>query len=350
MNVGVPLPPSITVTLNPSAVSLQGAQETRHLDLKPYEVVRATVVEGGMHKVELEMSRQRLSAQTKVPLKAGQKLQLQVVSTFPHLELRILNQTLTKHLMRTLHLFGRNFDPASLAASVGKDGGTSLEGLPQAARDVFLQVSRTLASAPQGLTGNDIGQLAQRLGLNLEAMLGRGDADSATSNLKAALFSLLEHHMKDTSVREEIQRHIYQIEMLQLCRARLAEQGIRFLPLPFPFLNVGYVLQEQSGEREQNGPEGQDEERCRLTLHLQMSELGNLEVRLLAESEHLYLRVLCDGEDTAGYIRERLGELRDSMSSERSPAISVGTGAADPEKRLMELVAPDGESLFETTV
>ena len=350
MNVGVPLPPSITVTLNPSAVSLQGAQETRHLDLKPYEVVRATVVEGGMHKVELEMSRQRLSAQTKVPLKAGQKLQLQVVSTFPHLELRILNQTLTRHLMRTLHLFGRNFDPASLAAALGKDGGTSLEGLPQPARDVFLQVSRTLASTPQGLTGDDIGQLAQRLGLNLEAMLGRGDAGSAASTVKAALFSLLEHHMQDTPVREEIQRHIYQLEMLQLCRARLAEQGIRFLPLPFSFLNVGYVLQEQTDEREQGGSEGRDDERSRITLHLQMSELGNLEVRLLAENNQLYIRVLCDGENMAGFIRNRLDELRDSMSSERSPAISVGTGAADPQKRLMELVAPDGESLFEMTV
>ena len=74
-------PVTPTAPINPaSTVSAENhiSREERQQQLPIDKIVRATVAEGGQDKVMLELNHQRLQAETKLPLKTGQKLNLMV--------------------------------------------------------------------------------------------------------------------------------------------------------------------------------------------------------------------------------------------------------------------------------
>ncbi len=105
------VPVSISAALAPN-------REGREQELRPEQVVRASVAEGGRERVLLDMGHQRVWAETRVPLRTGQSLNLQVLQTTPRLELKLLNAPLKERIGHALHVLSGKFDVLSLLAQL----------------------------------------------------------------------------------------------------------------------------------------------------------------------------------------------------------------------------------------
>ncbi len=90
------------------------APELRQLELRIDQVVRATVVEGGLHKVLFELNDQLFKAETEAKLQVGQQLRLQVTQTQPHLEFQVLGISRPDRLAELMPLLTRSYDWGAL--------------------------------------------------------------------------------------------------------------------------------------------------------------------------------------------------------------------------------------------
>lgn len=103
MEFFVPVQPA-TFSVNPVTPSQKSADVVQH-NLQPHQVVQATIAERGEGRVLLDMGGKQMWAQSKADVKTGQQLNLQVTSTEPRLQLRVVPQGAEKHMLRILHLF-----------------------------------------------------------------------------------------------------------------------------------------------------------------------------------------------------------------------------------------------------
>ncbi|MBE9487468.1 MAG: hypothetical protein IMY82_09930, partial [Chloroflexi bacterium] len=174
VNPTVPPTPIIQTTANPVATS-----EERQVDLRLEQIVRATVVEGGLDRALLEMSHRYFRAQSDIELQVGQKLTLQVLQTHPSLEFRVLNDPFFDRLSQLLPLLTRPYDWAQLLGQLQQQPPAS--GLPQATAQVYQQLQQLLQSGqalPAGIEPA-LSRLPGQLQQLLESFVGeRVSADA----------------------------------------------------------------------------------------------------------------------------------------------------------------------------
>jgi len=342
-------PPAITISFAPQAVaSQQGTHEGQSLNLKAHEIVQATVVQGGMDTVELELNRYRLRAQTRIPLHTGQRLQMQVQETSPHVKLKILNHSLLENLFQRLHLFGEELDLASRLRHILGEASHSSTVQGQASYNVsdsLLQALNQFAGRPDG---SFLAAMSGLLGLDTEALLS-SDSESRVANLKTLLMHLL-GQQDGTSQQQENSKNLLQhTELMQLCRARLHQDNTLFLPLPLPFLERGFALMER---RKGSEPEGEEKEReeYSISLCLRLHNLGALEVRMLYEEPQLLVRILCQDQEAVDFFSGIKEEFKEAVEALPVHSLTVTTGGRDPDRILREKVLPESEHFVERTV
>jgi len=342
-------PPAVTISFAPQAVATQhGTHEGQSLNLRPHEIVQATVVQGGMDTVELELNRYRFMAHTRIPLRTGQRLQMQVQDTSPHVELKILNQTLLENLFQRLHLLGEDLDLASKLRQILGQTPQSTTGQSLASHttaDSLLQGLNQFAARPDG---SFLAALSSLLGLDTEALLA-SEPESRVGNLKALLLQLM-GQQDGTSQQQENSKNLLQhTELMQLCRAKLHQDNVFFLPLPFPFLERGFALMERrrgsEPEAEENEPEGYS-----ISLCLRLQNLGALEVRMLYEEPQLLVRILCKEQEAADFFSGLKEQFKEAVEALQVQSLTVTTGGRDPDRILMENVLPESEHFVERTV
>jgi hypothetical protein len=342
-------PPAVTISFAPQAVATQhGTHEGQSLNLRPHEIVQATVVQGGMDTVELELNRYRFMAHTRIPLRTGQRLQMQVQDTSPHVELKILNQTLLENLFQRLHLFGEKLDLVSRLQQILGEASPSATSQSQASSNASHSLLQGLSQFAERPDGNFLAALSGLLGLDTEALLGSEEQNNRVANLKTLLLHLL--GQQETSQQQDSNRNLLQhMELLQLCRARLHQDNVFFLPLPFPFLERGFALMERRGgsspENEEQEPEGYS-----ISLCLRLQNLGALEVRMLYEEPQLLVRILCKEQEAADFFSGLKEQFKQEVQALRVQSLTVTTGGRDPDRILMEKVLPESEHFVERTV
>lgn len=336
---------------------MQRGTEGQPLRLSQYQIIRATVAEGGLDRVLLNVRQQKLSAETEVPLKTGQQLNLQVLSTKPRIHLRIMEAAELKHLFRLLNLLGENIRLPRLLNTIREAAGSDPFGprtggtLPEGAQEILSGAVRFLQTHPGKISGEDLAGLWRRLGLDMEALLAGGREAEAKAGLKAVLLQLAARFESQGIFAEGVDRVLDQLNLYQLCRHRLAQENIFFLPLPLPFLEQGYMLAEREPQSEPEEDEDEPSEPpWKMTLHLKLSSLGSLEIKLLFEEEALRMRILCDSEETAAFVGRALPRLREDLSTVALKGFSVGTGAEEPVAKLVKRLAPDGQHFLEAQV
>ena len=346
-------PPVLTLGV-PGEITIRSGTESQPLKLQPYQIVRAVVAEGGLERVVLNVEHQKLAAKTKVPLKSGQQLNLQVLATTPRIHLRIMEETELKHLFRMLHSLDESIRLLPVLAKMHNipwNPPSQLPGQPpgQPPVDVNNFLARLmgfLRQSPTGLSGRDLAGLHELLGLNLEALLAQGETERARNTLKAVLFMFTGGLGKETAcpVRERAGTVLERLRLFGLCRYRLGHENVHFLPLPLPFLEIGYLLAEREGGTEETPDAEKDKGAWKVTLHLKLSVLGCLEVRLLYEEGGvLRLRFLCENDQVAETVSAALPMLADRLTSVTLAGFSVGTGAGDPVASLLKRLAPHGD-------
>jgi len=341
-------PPSgVTLTLQPAVQTAPTPNEGHILDLQPNQVIQATVVQGGLDKAELELGRHRFHAATKIPLTSGQSIKAQVVSTQPQIELRLVDQSALMRMFVALHRMSDSFDLGQIFSRAALS--QAFEGRPwaQSLRQSLMQAARSSPADGSRMSGNLLSSLINLLGLDTERQVLDSNPDQAASRLKSALLALSRDQGQDQDVRQRAERLVSHLELFQLCRVRLWEQGLNWLPLPLPFLEQGFLVweREQESEGEQSTAQGRV-----LRMVIKMSQLGDLDVRLQQVGQGLRVGLGCASRDTAAFLERFKEELVQSVTVLPIVECSITLGAEDPAQVLLDLAVDDGERVFEARV
>ncbi len=332
-----------------SSTSQTGGQAKGQNQPQQGQAFQATVVEAKPDNIfTLDIAGNRISARTEVPLSVGQTLQLQVTASGPHVELRIISDTLKQFMGHSLTLIGKNIDLTALFSSLKQTSALPFETLSLSS----LETLDSFHSLQQnGLTGTKGGevlqQLIDRLGLSFEALLAKGDKTPLTQTLKAALLEIA-HLFKGTGkVAENANRLLSTLELYQIAQLQLSKENILLFPLPFPFIEKGYLMIEDY--HGQNNKESETEKNMfHFSLHLTMKELGNLRIDFLQNPEGLFLRFHCDSQEKCDFFREYTQQLEETHSEPPIIGISFSDDAKDPSSELLRHLITDDRSIVDT--
>ncbi len=206
----------------------------------------------------------------------------------------------------------------------------------------ILGVLQPLVAEPEILArkGN-LGVLSQLLGLNLEAELLRGRTRDALSSLKLALLG----ESSELGVKGE--EALHRIELFQLCRVRLAEQGLTFVPLPLSFLEEGFLIAEDDAKQAQQQKKAKG---MRVSVFLRLSSLGNLRIDLLSEDSSCLLRVACEDKQRADFLQSMGEQLQERLQELSISSINFTVGVEAPARELLKKILPDKHGMLDARV
>jgi hypothetical protein len=335
-----PINPILTVRTVLPAANASTTAEGRQYGLQAGQFVHATVAEGGRDSVLLDINQQRLQARTEIPLQTGQQLRLLIEETSPHLQLRLVKDSLVERLTHAVHLLEEKWDFSGLLSRLTAKGGTGHETL-DGLLTLFSGISSALDESP---CGKKLRALVSKMGLTLEAELNHEGNRVGPDNLKSALLNTRKQlPEQETELSETLDRLQRKIEFFQLCNLRLARQGAVLIPLPLPFLESGYMIVE-------NKAEGKDAETwpCKLSLFLSLKKLGELRIDLLHEGGGLFLRFTCSSRQMADFLAGSEGELRSMLTGLPLYGASYGCGVENFENDLIRRVLSDEQDLLNT--
>ncbi len=213
--------------------------------------------------------------------------------------------------------------------------------LQQAVSRVLLTTQPLMEEPQLFARGEKLGILSQLLGLNLEAELLRGRTREALSSLKLALLG------ERQQLGSEGEDALHRLELFQVCRSRFAESNQLFFPLPFPFLEEGFLLVDDDGQAED--PDRQNSKR-RFSLYLRLSALGNVRVDMLQEASGLLLRIACEDQERASFLESLGDQLRERLQGGRIKGVNFTLGARAPARELIEKLVPRTKGMLDARV
>lgn len=331
-----------------SATSQGRGQQSQQGQLPPGQLLKAVVVEAkGSDQFILDIGGNRLTAQSKSPLSVGQSLQLQVLNTTPQIELKIVSDTLNQFIGKSLTLVGKNIDLTTLFQNISQTTPPLLEALTPTSRSViesFFTLQQTDIGSKEG--GAIIKQLLEGVGLNLEHHLALGDKNSAAATLKAALLEVAHTFKNAELIANTTNKVITTIELFQLTQLNTNNDTFLIFPLPLPFLEAGYLRVEKDGE---NG-ESSDPDNFQFSLHVTMSDLGNINIDFSKIKDDLMIRFRAETQEKMEFIEQFASELIDAITDIPHVSISFSQDATDPITDLVKQLVPEGQSMLDTKV
>lgn len=198
-----------------------------------------------------------------------------------------------------------------------------------------------------GPQGRNLKQFIDRLGTNLEHLLGTGRTEEAARTLKNTLLEISHNLTENKPLQQQADQLTSSLELLQMLQVRLAGESIFVLPLPLPFLNQGFLLVEPDGQ--QNGQEQGDTSKKRYSLHLQLEGLGNLRIELQQQETGMRLRFFSEDTDRTKFLSEHRQELQQWLTATTLESIQFLTGAGDPIQQLLSHMANDTTGALDTS-
>jgi len=202
------------------------------------------------------------------------------------------------------------------------------------------QITQLISQPAAIVSGEKLGLLSQLFGLRFETELLDGKKKAALMSLKSCL---LELQQDGDDVKDPLQR----LELFQLCKAKLAENHVQFLPLPFAELEEGYLLAEK---QEEDPDFGGEEPPLQMSLSLRLSALGNVRIDILYESDGLHLRLAGDGRHKMDYLKSCREELEEALQSVELKGISFSADAGLPARQLQERLLPESLNMFDARI
>ena len=254
-------------------------------------------------------------------------------------------------------------DKAAAPALVQQLGGAlarHLQPFAEHARDNLARLQQVLAHLPAWLAqpAGDAAAMAhldplQRDLLNVMLRLLRGGAERLSQpegqNLLKRLAGGLEKELFAGPNRalDKNSEALSHLELWQMCRARLGEIGVDFVPLPFDFLEHGYLLGRRRGNPETSDEAASD---YTLTLFLELEGLGPLQIDCLYQEQGLYLKFACRDAPTAHFLSGGREELLAALGEELLHSASFAAAAEAPSQALIRKLIPAETSLINARV
>lgn len=343
-SIGPPLPSQfISQPASPSSRSGQALTLPQ-----PGQLLNALVIEVREASTYLlQLGSQQLLAKSDLPLQVGQSLQLQLRTVSPQIELQIASDPLQQLASRSLPLLGTPLDLGPLIGLLQQSSlFSSLSESTRSALLNFLTLQQTLPDASSG--GNLVKNLSETLGLNLERLLDKGQTDHGASTLKAAMLELLSTFKPGSEIHHSASRTLSLIESLQLVQLQ-ADAGQQFIiPLPFAFLQQGFLLIDYQGKGG-SSDRSQSDETWRFSLFLTMIELGHLRIDFARNLEGLMIRFHTDSQEKAAFVAAFRPELEQALGTTPLLGISFAADAQDPATELVRLIVPSDRPVLNTT-
>lgn len=451
MKPTTPLPPVLRVQ---RLTGFQGNRQDQRTPFTQGQMLQATVSgKTGDGQFILAIGSRQVTAEAKAPLTIGSRLDLQVVSTTPQVELQIIHDPLSSRIGRNLHLFDRQTKTLAALPDLTRQFSKN-PALSKATREVLGQISQLFnrlhpkrspvlsqaetanlekklsqllfqpsanrdAPTPQstravrqilqnflsqvvsreslssrsslvpeqltetlqtmldqefpghGLKKNQLAELLtglahqlsrdrppakleapalkeflNRLGLNFEQLLARGQGKEAADTLKAAL-----HELQQLQGGENLPGRTSQLlqtlDLFGLLQTKLSSEGLFFIPLPLPFLEQGYILLEE--DRSTAGKQEENSKNTKIfSLHLKLQGLGNLCIEIRQQEDELTLRFLTEGPEQAAFFSNFREELRRCIAPARLHSVQFLTGADEPLGNILDRLAPQGSGILDT--
>ena len=316
----------------------------------PGQELKALVIEAkGENRFILDISGARHAVRSEASLAPGQLLRLQLVRTEPQIELQIIPSASHPLQGRSLTLLGKNIDLAGLFQHMQQHSPPPLAAVSPASRatlETFFAMQQNGVNGEGG--GSMLKQLIDRLGLNLEQLLARGDKNSAVHTLKAALLELAHSFKTAGSAAETTNRILATLELFQIAQIQIGGDNQLIFPLPLPFIEQGYLLVAQDGEDGEQNDRGATEQR--FSLHLTVSELGNLQIDFLHTPEGLFIRFRAGDQQKADFLQSFGDELKKAITAIPLVSLSFSGDAPDPIHELIRKMVPESDSMLDTKV
>nr|WP_320009557.1 hypothetical protein [uncultured Desulfobulbus sp.] len=208
----------------------------------------------------------------------------------------------------------------------------------------LLQAAQTHTHhAPPPVTGQQLQQSLELLGTNMERLLSQGKSQEAAHTLKFALLELTSQSPAP-SLQQTVDEALHTIQFSQLVQMRLGFESIFFMPLPFPFLQSGFLLIDHKNQKDRQENQQKNRQQHELSLYLQLEGLGNLNITVHQEDNKINLTFYSQDASRAQFIGYHKQELTTLLSTGTLYSAQFLVGAQEPIKILIEkmLHAPTG--------
>ncbi len=194
--------------------------------------------------------------------------------------------------------------------------------------------------------GNLLKKGLEQLGIRSEAMVAQGRGQETAAQLKTLLAEITKLFKGQEEISASANRLLSTLENSQFLQAGLNNDSIFLFPLPFSFIEKGYLMVESDGG-EQGGKEGQ-EESFSCTLHLTLEGLGDVRVNCVQSEEAIRLSFFLESSEKAEFVSNFDEELKERVSTAPLLSLSFATGAESPGAALLQKVLPARQSMLET--
>ncbi len=232
-----------------------------------------------------------------------------------------------------------------LLANTGATGSTPLGQLVGLLAELE---SAGVAAAPRPMVdGTQLHEVIDRLGVNLERLFAEGRQEEAVRTLKFALLELGQQLPAGERGTVQADQLVRSIELFQLLQIRLAGESLFFLPLPFSFLDQGYLLVDADQGRDPDR-QGDEPAHQRYELHLRLEGLGNLQISVHQADGRLAVRFLAEDSERARFLADHRGELEQRLSTEAPASVQFLVGAREPVGSLLERIVRGVTGMVDT--
>lgn len=195
--------------------------------------------------------------------------------------------------------------------------------------------------------GGQVRELIDRLGLSLERSLAEGRLQEAVQTLKYALMELSQQLPAEDKASTQADQLTKSIELYQLLQIRLAGESLLFLPLPFSFLNQGYLVVDQNQQRNNKEDAGTSSAPT-YELHLQLEGLGNLQITVRQQGERLALTFYTQDAERAGFLAQYREEINHWLPSADVESVRFLVGAKEPATSLLAKIVHGISGMVDT--
>lgn len=343
----------------------QGNTDKQQTFFSPGQLLKGKIIGKENNQLILDINGKQFKTNHNASLPAGEKLNLQVIATTPQqISLRVITDSLIQNVSSSLHLLATGSGSGSALASLSSR--VSKDGLSKATLQTLAFFSSLLATSAQltvrqqtdnygllsasqhrfSLQGQELKQLLNRSGLNLEQFLAAGQKEYTVRNIKSALLDIIQIG-HDPKTVQQAQQLLSTIDLFQLLQIRFAAESVFFQPLPLPFVKEGYLLVEPEDRKEESKA---DKKIKKYSLHLNLEGLGNIEIELKQQENGIHIRFFAEDQERTEFLAQNRDDLHKKLTNIQVGSVQFLTGAENPTGTLVKMLTAKSSGIINTVV
>ncbi len=296
----------------------------------------------------LDIGGRSFLAESGKSLLVGSKIDLQVVSVTPRLELQIVADPLSRDIGRSIFLLNQPPNISQTLSSLLQQSGQKSD-LSTTTRLLFEQFTKLgdIVDENQG-NGKLLQNIIHRLGLNLEKNLAEDKQQTAAQTLKNGLLEAGRLFQHDEALSAKINHLVQTLDLFQSLQVKFGNESQFFVPLLLPFLDQGYLLISDEDGKKQAG--NAEDDAWKYSLHLKMQGLGNMRIELEQKQGKLDVNFFCEDRKRVKFLADFKDELQQRISLLDLESVRFHMGAKEPVAEILHTLRSEERGIINTKI